>query len=150
QSRFPVARLHPPSPAHTEPKADRTSSRQITETPAAFTRPISSLASSIERPVPSYFAEAAFMPVASSSVIDALKIFCTLPKCSASRRALGGPSPGVKVSASQCKTRLSPALEAAATAGGTKHLSSTNSRTLYISKKRCQGHPIHSSVKINH
>jgi len=78
------------------------------------------MASSIERPVPSDCAEAACMLVASSSVRDALKIFWTLPKCSASRRALVGPNPGVKVSASQFRARLSLALEVAAIASGTE------------------------------
>src|SRR6266446_9158921 len=55
--------------------------RQTTVTRAAATRPSSSWANSIDWPVPSDWAETVWMPVASSPVNDALKMFRTPPKC---------------------------------------------------------------------
>src|SRR4029077_3451664 len=115
-------------------------SRQTTETPDTAARPNSSCASSIERPVASDWAEAAWIPAASNSVSDALKTFCTPPMCSTRLRPRLAPNPGVKDRASQCKARLSLGLEITAKASGT---SSPPQVVLladsYTREKPCQG-----------
>src|SRR6478609_3506426 len=73
------------------------------------------------------------MPVASSSVSDALKTFCTPPKCSTSRRARVGPRRGVRASASHCKARLSLDFGITARASGTSP-PPRHSRTLTSAK----------------
>src|SRR5437899_10618716 len=60
------------------------------------------------------------MPIASSSVRDALKIFCTPPRSSAKRRAFVGPNPGVKASASHWRVGASPVLAGVSTASDTQ------------------------------
>ena len=70
--------------------------------PAAETFPISSCASSMERPVPSDCADTARRPAASSSVREARNSACTPPKNSITRRAFVGPKPGVSARASHC------------------------------------------------
>src|ERR1700732_5175393 len=74
------------------------------------------------------------MPVASSSVSDALKMFCTPPKCSTSRRMVG-PRRGVRARASHCKARLSLGLGTKARASGISSPPHRLIRGLYTSAK---------------
>ncbi len=78
--------------------------------PADRARVISSSAACHYAPVPIDWAEAAMIPVASSSVSEALNTAATSPKRSTNRRDLVAPIPGVNASASHCSVRSSATL----------------------------------------